>query len=108
MVISLALVNGPHHWIVIKWFLPSSTSDHCNHMDRIVLVEDETKTLGVSLNHSLLFPRLRWIFLYLAWIHIFMVVAMLKFVYVGHRSTFVCLVPMSKFDSSITWIYAIF
>ena len=37
MVISLALVNSSHHWMVIKWFLPCSTSDHCNHMDRIVL-----------------------------------------------------------------------
>ena len=37
MVISLALVNGSHHWPVIKWFLPCLTSDHCNHMDRIVL-----------------------------------------------------------------------
>ena len=37
MVISLALVNGSHHWPVIKWFLPFLTSEHCNHMDRIVL-----------------------------------------------------------------------
>ena len=37
MVISLALVNGSHHWPVIKWFLPCSTSNHCNHMDRIIL-----------------------------------------------------------------------
>ena len=29
-------VNGSHHWTVIKWFLTCSTSDHCNHMDRIV------------------------------------------------------------------------
>ena len=37
MVISLALVNGSHHWPIIKWFLQCSTSDHCNHMDRIIL-----------------------------------------------------------------------
>ena len=36
MMISLALVNSSHHWPVIKWFLPCSTLDHCNHMDRIV------------------------------------------------------------------------
>ena len=29
MVISLALVNGSHHWLVIKWFLPCLTSNHC-------------------------------------------------------------------------------
>ena len=37
MLISLTLVNGSHHWPVIKWFLPCLTSDHCNHMDRIIL-----------------------------------------------------------------------
>ena len=28
IVICLALVNGLHHWSVIKWFLPCSTSIH--------------------------------------------------------------------------------
>ena len=37
LVISLALINGCHHWPIIKWFLPCSTSKHCNHMDRIIL-----------------------------------------------------------------------
>ena len=50
-------------------------------------MEDETKTLGVCLKRSLLFPRLWWIFVYLAWIHICMVMAMLKFASVWHRST---------------------
>ena len=39
MVISLTLVDGSHHWPVIKWFLSCLTLDHCNHMDRIVLCE---------------------------------------------------------------------
>ena len=46
MVISLALVNGSHHWPVIKWFLPCSTSDHCNDMDRIVLCGRRDKDPG--------------------------------------------------------------
>ena len=50
-------------------------------------VEDETKTLGFCLKRSLLFPRLRWIFVCLAWIHIFMVMDMLKFASRWHRST---------------------
>ena len=66
MVISLALVNDSHHWPVIKWFLPCSTSDHCNHMDIITLCGRRYED-----------PRLRWSFVYLAWIHICMVVAML-------------------------------
>ena len=80
MVISLALVNGSHHLLVIKWFLPCSTSDHCNHMDRIILCGRQDEEPGYLFKRSLLFPRLRWSFVYLAWIHICMVVAMLKFV----------------------------
>ena len=79
MVISLALVNGSHHWSVIKWFLPCSTSDHCIAWIESYFVEDEMKTLGICLKHSLLFPRLRWSFVYIAWIYICMVMAMLKF-----------------------------
>ena len=80
MVISLALVNGSHHWPVIKWFLPCSNSDHCNHMDRIVPCgrRDEDPGHWFKSTHCF-FPRLRWSFVYLAWIHICMVVAMLKF-----------------------------
>ena len=37
MVMSLSLVNGSHNWPVIKWFLLCSNSNHCNHMDRIIL-----------------------------------------------------------------------
>ena len=28
LVVSLMLVNSLHHWLVIKWFLPCSTSTH--------------------------------------------------------------------------------
>ena len=57
MVISLALVNGSHHWPVIKWFLPRSNSDHCNHMDTIVLCGRRDKDLGhLFKKRSLLFP----------------------------------------------------
>ena len=45
----------------------------------LYFVEDETKTLGIYFA-LIAFPRLRWIFVYLAWIHICMVVDMLKFV----------------------------
>ena len=51
MVISLAFVNGSHHWLVIKWFLPCSTSDHCNHIDRIILCgrrDEDTRYLFKS------------------------------------------------------------
>ena len=50
-------------------------------------MEDETKTLGICLKCSLLFPMLRWSFVYLAWIHICMVMSMLKFASVWNRST---------------------
>ena len=80
MVISLALLNGSHHWLVIKWFLPCLTSEHCNHMDRIVLCRRRDEDPGYLFKALIDFLRLRWSFVYLAWIHIFMVVAMLKFV----------------------------
>ena len=88
MVISLTLVNGSHHWPTIKSFIPCSTSDHCNHMDRIVLcgIWDEDPGHLFKSAHCF-FPRLRWSFVYLAWIHICMVMAMLKFASVWHRST---------------------
>ena len=89
-VIFLALVIGSHHWRAIKWFLPCSTSDHCNHMDRIVLCGrwDEYPGCLLESTHSFL-PKLRWHILYEvpAWIHICMVVAMLKFASVWHRYT---------------------
>ena len=50
-------------------------------------MEDETNTLGTCLA-LIAFPKLRWIFVYLSWIHIFMVVAMLKFASIWHRSMF--------------------
>ena len=80
MVISLALVNGSHHWLVIKWFLPCSTSDHCNHMDRIVLCGRQDEDPGHLFKSAhCFFLRLRWSFVCLAWIHICMVMPMLKF-----------------------------
>ena len=63
MMASLALVNGSHHWPVIKWFLPCSTSKHCNHMDRIILCGNKRKTLGTC-KVLIAFPRLWWNILY--------------------------------------------
>ena len=58
-------------------------------MDRIVLCwrRDEDPGCLLKITHSFL-PRLQWSILYevLAWIHICMVMAMLKFAYVWHRS----------------------
>ena len=48
MVISLTLVNSLHHWLVIKWFLPCSTSRHCNHMVRFVSLLVQLEDLGLS------------------------------------------------------------
>ena len=79
MVISLALVNGSHHWRVIKWFIPCLTSDHCNQMDRIVLCGIQDEDPGYFFKAFIAFPRLQWSFVYVAWIHICMVMAMLKF-----------------------------
>ena len=56
MVISLALINGSHHWLVIKWFLPCLTSDHCNHMDRIVLCGRQDEDPGYFLKAPIAFP----------------------------------------------------
>ena len=57
MVISLALVNGSHHWSVIKWFLPCSTSDHCNHMDIIVLFGRQDEDPGYLFKACIAFPH---------------------------------------------------
>jgi len=79
------------------------------------------KTLGICLA-LIAFPRLRWSFVYLAWIHICMVVAMLKFASIWHRSTlyswYLCpsLSPLSHgstlYSSShaclfLPWIYLV-
>ena len=86
MVISLVL--GSHHWLIIKWFLPCSTSEHCNHMDRIVLCGRRDEDPGHLFKSShCFFPKLRWSFVYLAWIQICIFVAMLKFTSVWHRAT---------------------
>ena len=56
MVISLTLIHNLHQWLVIKWFLPCSTSRHCNHLLRFV-------SLWVRLEDPRLFgtfPRLWW------------------------------------------------
>ena len=47
MVISLALVNGFHHWPVIKWFLPCSTWRHVITWIESYFVEDKTKILDI-------------------------------------------------------------
>ena len=57
MVISLALVNGSHHWPVIKWFLPCSTSDNCNHMDRIVLCGRQDEDPGYLFEELITSPQ---------------------------------------------------
>ena len=57
MVISLTLVNGSHHWPVIKWFLPCSTSNHCNHMDRIVLCGRRDEDSGCLFKVLIAFPQ---------------------------------------------------
>ena len=77
-------------------------------------------TLGIGLKRSLLFHRLRWSFVYLAWIHICMDVAMLKFTSTWHISMlyvrYLCpsLSPLSHgsmlYSSShdflfLSWIY---
>ena len=73
MVISFALVNGSHHWPVIKWFLPCSTSDHCNHMDRMALCGTQDEDLGHFKKMLIaFFPGCD------------------GFLYIQHGSTFVC------------------
>ena len=57
MMISLTLVNGSHHWPVIKWFLPCSTLDNCNHMDRIVLCGRRDKDHGYLFKALIVFPQ---------------------------------------------------
>ena len=48
MVISFTLVNNLHHWLVIKWFLPCSTSRHCNHMVRFISLWVRLEDPGLS------------------------------------------------------------
>ena len=67
MVISLVLVNGSHHWLVIKWFLPCSTSNISIHMDRIALSWEQDEDPRCSLSINLLCfpsPGLQWNILY--------------------------------------------
>jgi hypothetical protein len=47
MVISLALVNGSHHWSIIKWFLPCSTSTHVFTWLYLYYRVVEMKTLNI-------------------------------------------------------------
>ena len=99
MVISFTLVNSLHKWLVIKWFIPCSTSRNYNHMVRFV-------SSRVWLKEPRLYdilPRLRWS---LFW-------------FILHRSTFywswlcyhliidlrLCLVAMIMFSQSLlSWI----
>ena len=57
MVMSLALVNGSHHSPVVNWFLPCLTSDHCNHMDRIILCGKRDEDPGYLFKVLIAFPR---------------------------------------------------
>ena len=108
MVISLALVNGSHHWLVIKWFLPCLTSYHCNHMDIIVLCGIGDEDHGYLFKALISFPQVAMDFC---------ISNMDPHLY-GHgyaqicvcmtQICIVCLVSMSKFQSSITWIYVVF
>ena len=88
MVISLTLVNGSHHWPVIKWFLPCSTSKPCNHMERIILCGRRDKDPRYLLKVLIAFPRLQWSICMSPSMDphcMFMVV--LRFVSVWHRYT---------------------
>ena len=58
MVILLAFVNGIHQWPVIRWFLPCSTSRHCNHMARIISYVGVLTTLACLIKSAL--HRLHW------------------------------------------------
>ena len=57
MVISLALVNGSHHWPVIKLFLPCLNLDHCNHMDRILPCGRGDEDPGYLFKVLIAFPK---------------------------------------------------
>ena len=48
MVIFIAFFNSLHHWLVIKWFLPCSTSRHCIHMVRFVSLQFWLEYPGLS------------------------------------------------------------
>ena len=62
MVISLTLVNGLHHWPVIKWFLPCSTSGHLFTWLDSYYIGISKKTLGWVITMICTFPRLWWSF----------------------------------------------
>ena len=108
MVISIALVNGSHHWPVIKWFLPCQKSRHCNHMDRIVLCGRRDEDPRYLFKALIAFPKIAMEFcIYSMDPHLYghgyaQICVCMTQIYI------VCLVPMSKFESSITWIYAVF
>ena len=108
MVISLALVNGSHHWLVIKWFLPCSTSNHCNRMDRFVLCERRDEDPRYLFKALIAFLQVAMEFCissmdpHLYGLGYAQICICMTQIYI------VCLVAMSKFESSITWIYAVF
>ena len=77
-----------------------------NHMDRIILCGRRDEDPGhLFKSANWFFPRLWWSFVYPTWIHICMVMAMLKFSSVWHRSTlyvqYVCpiLSPLSHWST---------
>ena len=63
MMITLALVNSLHYWLVIKWSLPCSTSRYCNHMNRIVPCGRWDEDLGYLLSTQY-FPQIAMEYLY--------------------------------------------
>ena len=90
-MISLTLINGSHRWSVIKWFLPCSNSVHLFTWIESYFLESEMKTLGVH------WAFICYVFLPLGCDGMFcmsycmdphcMMVAMLRFASVWHRST---------------------
>ena len=89
MVISLALVNGLHHWSVIKWFLPCSTSKNLFTWLDLYYIGISKKTLGWFFILICTFPRL-WRSSFELW-HIFCYIVPLcigrGYVLSSHRST---------------------
>ena len=68
MVISLALVNSSHHWLVIKWFLPCPTSRHCNHMVRFVSLRVRLEDPGLSDIFTQV--AMEFVLSHITWIHL--------------------------------------
>ena len=70
--------------MVIKWFLPCSTSRHCNHMVRFVLLQVRLEDPGLSDIFAQV--AMDFVLSYITWIHFVFVVVVLSY---HHGSTFV-------------------